>query len=281
MTLLEKLHLKSANPRKRAEPPRLTEPVRVPYGAFQFKCQVPEGLPYEIIASSNLKTWERIYSDRSQGEINFVDSDAAKLNYRFYRLTADGVLSSNMIGYVTVTLPPGFCILSNPLRPEDTRISTMFAAMPDGMTVSRFDARTHELSENKLEDRKWSNGLQRLAPGEGAIVFNPVSDYKSLSFVGEVLLGNFSVAIPAGFSLRGSMLPQPGRLDTDLEFPISEGDVVHIFDRDKQRYVFCSFLNGGWKPHPPVIAAGEGFWIAKKDGRNWMGTIPPIASHST
>ena len=271
-TLLERLHLRPGAGRT-VEPPRLYDPVRFPYGPFKFKTRIPKDVSYEIEAGRNLTAWETIASATSTGDIDFIDSDASKFSYRFYRLHANGVFSTNIIGYVTVTLPPGFSMIGNPLRSDDSRISTLLKAMPDGMTVSRFDARLHELMENTLEHGKWSNESHTLGAGEGAIVFNPSTDYKSLSFVGDVLQGTHSTPIPAGFSLRTSLAPRPGRLDTDLGFPIDEGDVVHVFDRDKQAYVLHPFTNGAWSPHPPVMGVGESFWIAKKEARNWQSNI--------
>ena len=276
-SLLQKLSLGSIGTSRQNAigPPRLVSPIRFPYGPFQFKAHVGTDVPYHVEASSNLMAWETICSGRARADMDFVDSDASKFSHRFYRLSADGVLSCNVTGYVTSTLSPGFSTVANPLRSEDSRIATLFKGMPDGMTVSRFDARTHELAENTLQRGKWSNESQALAPGDGAIVFNPGSDYRPLSFVGDVLLGNSSIPIPAGFSLRGPLVPQAGRLDTELAFPIGEGDVIHLFDRDKQSYVLCSYLNKAWTPHPPVIGVGESFWIAKKEARNWVSVFPP------
>lgn len=58
------------------------------------------------------------------------------------------------------------------------------------------------VTENVVKDGRWSNPGERLAPGEGAIFFNPTSDYKSFSFVGQVLTGNLSLPVPSGFSIR-------------------------------------------------------------------------------
>jgi hypothetical protein len=278
ISLLENLRLRRAHNKTPIEPPLLREPTRFPYGPFRFKTQLPKSTSCRVEATTNLNAWATIFSGISSGDFfEFVDSNASKSSYRFYRLTADAVLSSNIVGYVTVTLPPGFSLVANPLYSTDSRTSSLFKGMPDGTTVNKFESLTHALTENVLTRGRWTSESQNFGPGEGAIVFNPTSDYKSLSFVGDVLQGGFSIPVPAGFSLRSSLLPLPGRLDTELGFPVDDGDVVHLFDRDRQAYVLYPFNDGKWTPEAPVIGVGESFWIAKQAARNWVKTD----SHST
>jgi hypothetical protein len=109
-----------------------------------------------------------------------------------------------------------------------------------------------------------------LLPGEVAIILNPTSDVKTLNFVGEVPQGDLSLPIPAGFSIRSSLLPLPGALDTDLGFPITNGDVIHLFDREQQKYIIYTFEQNRWTPSQPVIASGEAFWVGKTAAGNWV-----------
>lgn len=75
--------------------------------------------------------------------------------------------------------------------------------------------------------------------------------------------------------MRSSPVPQPGSLAEDLEFPIADGDVVHLFDRDKQQYVLYPYENGKWTAGTPMISVGEAFWIAKTEPGNWTRNLPP------
>ena len=135
-------------------------------------------------------------------------------------------------------------------------------------SLNKFDTRLFRLAENAVEGGKWTNPSERLMPGEGAIFFNPTSDYKSFSFVGSVMQGNPSIPIPSGFSIRSSLLPQAGNLE-DLGFPIAEGDVIHLFDRDRQKYVLYPYEGGKWTEGPPLVSVGESFWVAKTEPGNW------------
>ncbi len=147
-------------------------------------------------------------------------------------------------------------------------VAEMFKGWPDGTTLNKFDTRFFKLAENEIKFEKWTNPTEQLMPGEGAIFFNPTSDYKAHSFVGDVLQGNLSVPIPGGFSIRSSLLPQPGSLD-DLDFPIANGDVIHLFDRDQQKYVLYPYEGDKWTAGLPVVSVGESFWVAKTEPGNW------------
>jgi hypothetical protein len=258
---------------KKAEPiapPELRGGRRFPYGPFQFKTQLPKGTKYTIHAATDLKTWAPIGRGIATGEaFDYIDSEAFKHSYRFYRLVTEQVESANLIGYASVTLPPGFTMLANPLEAANNTVAELFQGWPDGTTLNKFDTRFFRLTENAIKSGKWINPAEKLLPGEGAIFFNPTSDYRPLSFVGEVMQGNLSVPIPSGFSIRSSLLPQPGNLQ-DLGFPIAEGDVIHLFDRDRQKYVLHPYEAGKWTEGPPIVSVGESFWVAKTQAGNWV-----------
>jgi hypothetical protein len=251
------------------EPPVLEEPFRVPYGAFQCKAKFTSPCDYVFQASSDLKTWIEVSKGKAKQEvIEQVDSEAHKLNARFYRILAGSTQSANVLGYATVSLPPGFSMIANPFASPNT-VGDTFQGWPDGTALHRFDTRLFRLAENGVKNGKWTNPAEKLVPGEGAIFFNSTSDYKTASFVGEVLVGNLSAPVPSGFSIRSSMVPQPGNLVEDLKFPITDGDVIHLFDRERQKYVLHPYEKGQWKAGPPIIGIGESFWVAKTVSGNW------------
>jgi len=253
-----------------ASAPTLSEAVRFPYGPFRFKTRLNRGALCEFHASTDLLNWRTLAKETAAAEtLDYVDSDASKHSHRFYRVSANGVFSDNILGYASITLPPGFSLIANPLRGANNSVAELFKGWPDGTTLNKFDTRFFRLSENAVAHGKWANLSEQLLPGEGAIFFNPTQDYKSHSFVGEVLQGNLSMPIPSGFSLRSSLVPQPGQLQEDLHFPIAEEDVIHLFDRDQQRYVLYPFEGGKWTSGSPVLSLGEAFWVAKTSAANW------------
>jgi hypothetical protein len=277
--LLSRLsHLRGARSGRRQDQsvvaPVLSGAIRFPYGPFHFKTQLPKGVPYSILTSTDLLTWHPIAQDTSRLEsIDYLDSEAHKFSHRFYRVLADEVFSTNVIGYASILLPPGFSLIANPLDSPSNSLSALFAGWPDATTLNKFDTRLFRLDANAVQMGKWTHPAETLSPGEGAVFFNPTSDYKSHSFVGTVTLGNLSIPIPAGFSMRSSLVPQPGHLVDDLKFPIAEGDVIHLFDRDGQKYLVHPFEDGKWPAGPPILGVGEAFWVAKTEPGNWTRTL--------
>ena len=254
--------------------PRLGSAARFPYGPFQFKFQIAKGVPYEIQASSNLQAWDPIASAKAAGEpVDYVDSDASKFSHRFYRVLAETVFSDNVIGYASINVPPGYSMIANPLHAPSNAVSAILPDMPDDTALNKFDTHLFKLTDNTVKNEKWINPGETLSSGEGAIFFNPTSDFKIINFVGEVLQGNLLLPIASGFSIHSSQIPKPGRLHADLDFPIQEGDVVHLFDRDHQKYVIYEYDRKKWDSNPPILGVGESFWIGKTTPGNWVQNL--------
>jgi hypothetical protein len=254
-------------------PPVLTNGRRFPYGPFQFRTQLPKDTEYTIEASPDLQHWAPIHQGEATVEgCDYLDSEAFKHSYRFYRVQVEEIRSLNVIGYASVTLPPGFSMIANPLEGPCSTVAELFQGWPDGTTLNKFDTRFFRLAENSVKVGKWTNANEKLSPGEGAMFFNPTADYRSISFVGDVVQGHLSVPIPSGFSIRSSLLPLPGNLE-DLGFPIADGDVIHLYDRDRQKYVLYPYEGKKWKDGTPIVGVGESFWVAKTEPGNWIQTL--------
>lgn len=266
--LLGALLRRAASRRARLEPvaATLSEPIRVPYGAFKFKVQKTKGSVCRIVASPDLINWIPLVATLNAGD--YLDSDAPKFSHRFYRAEMEAGAWSNVIGYVSMSLPPGFSLIANPFVGTGT-VGSLFKSWPDGTTLNKFDTQLVRLVENAVVAGKWTRPNQQMSPGEGAIFFNPTEDYKTHSFVGEVSDKSITVPIPSGFSLRSSLMLKSGHLVDDLQFPISDGDTIHVFDRDRQKYTVHSFEHGTWRAGPPILSIGEAFWVAKSEAGNW------------
>ena len=253
---------------------RLGSAARFPYGPFQFKFQIAKGVSYEIQTSSNLEAWEPISSAKSADEtVEYVDSDASKFSYRFYRVLAGTVFSDNVVGYASISVPPGYSLIANPLHAPSNAVSAILPDMPDDTALNKFDTHLFRLTENAVKNGKWINPDETLSPGEGAIFLNPAIDFKIINFVGEVLQGNLLLPIATGFSIHSSQIPKSGRLQADLGFPIHEGDIVHLFDRDLQKYVIYEYDRKKWDSNPPIVGVGESFWIGKTTPGNWVQNL--------
>jgi hypothetical protein len=231
---------------------------------------LPERSEYQVQASTNLRHWTTIFARVAHtAMVQYVDTSAGNYSCRFYRVVIGRGCSTNVVGYISLNLPPGFAMIANPLLSENNTVESLFPNAPDGTTLTRFDTHQYKLIKNSCSHGKWINGHGALAQGEGAMIFNPTDVFRHLTFVGEVQQGDLSMPLPYGFSVRSSMVPVPGALDSDLNFPVVDEDVIHLFDRDRQKYVDYSFSGGRWNPEPPVVGVGEAFWVAKCKAGTW------------
>ena len=254
-----------------ASAPVLKAAIRMPYAPFKFDASLTVGCPFEVEASPDLHQWTLIFSGTAEDDLlQYVDPDASKFGVRFYRATCGGLASRNLIGYAMQTLPPGFSMVANPFRASDNTIAALFPNMPEATTLCKFDTNLFRLNNNAVKNGIWTKPGEELLPGEGAIVFNPTNNFKTLSFSGEVIQGLLENPIPAGLSIRSSLVPQSGRLHSDLGMAMTEGDVIHIFDRDQQKYVIHPYSAKAWEINEPVVAIGEAFWIGKTNPGNWV-----------
>jgi hypothetical protein len=97
--------------------------------------------------------------------------------------------------------------------------------------------------------------------------------------VGEVLQGNLSNPIVAGFNMKASQVPQSGDLATVLNYPaVPDGTVVYFWRNGA--YVTCSRTaddddNAFWTA-PAVPEVGEGFWVSQNAPTTWTRsfTVP-------
>ena len=107
-----------------------------------------------------------------------------------------------------------------------------------------------------------------ILPGEGAVIWNPGEAFRN-TLVGNVIQGELVNELPAGFSLCSSMVPQEGRLTSDLWFPAAYGDAVFFLNPDGS-YRRYDYWATGWHPEEPVVRVGEAFWSCKLAPTNWV-----------
>ena len=249
--------------------PRLSNPVRYPFGEFEFLLQASPGLELELQTSRDFKQWDtldKMTAGRKPATIS--DSKASGDNRLFYRAVA-GPLVSNVIGFVSFEVPPGHSIVTNPLLTASSHIESLFPGVPEETTLNKFNLVTFSLDKNKFIRGKWEHPTQSLLPGEGALIFNPGDTPWTARFVGEVNAQEQSMHIHAGTSLRGSVLPLAGRLDTDLDFPVQAGDVISLYSNRHEKYVEFKYTESGWAGDAPFLRLGEAFWVAKNTSAVW------------
>jgi hypothetical protein len=188
------------------------------------------------------------------------------------------VYSVNAVGYVNVTIKPGFNLISNPLTAADNTINTLFknvqGGAPEGMKVFAYRNGGFVSSQYEPLDEAFlplQNSSLSILPGEGVFVFSPAPTDKTLTFVGEVPQGNLSNPIPTGFSIRASQVPQAVKPDSiGLKAPVAgEGDKYFRYNTTKKGYDSYQYEplddawlggNAGDPPGLPVLNVGEAFF---------------------
>jgi hypothetical protein len=178
-----------------------------------------------------------------------------------------------MVGYVNLTLKPGFQLISNPLDNKNANgntISNLFAACPDGTTVYKYDGAAFSI--NGLDFGVWANPNQTLVPGEGAFVLLPAGADVTVLFVGDVPTGNLSTTIKKGLSIVSSQVPQAGLLETDLKYAPVDGDSVYQWKHASQSYSILGYDFGSWTAQPN-LAVGEAIFLSSADDKTWTRTF--------
>jgi hypothetical protein len=189
------------------------------------------------------------------------------------------VYSVNAVGYVNLTVKPGFQMIANPLMAEDNTVEALLtSAVPDGTIIYKFDAGSGTFQINQFIATApgqgiWTISGMELMPGEGAFIYNP-GDAITITFVGDVPQGDLSQDIPMGLSIQASQVPQAGALDADLGYPAQDGDIVYQFNEDAQTYDINQVIDAGgtiiWTlGQPPSLDVGESVFVSKQQAATW------------
>lgn len=179
---------------------------------------------------------------------------------------AQAVYSVNIVGYVNVDVPVGFSMIANQLdNKKGNMLGDLITSAVTGTTIYKFDGAGFS-SSIFIEGLGWSPDAS-LAPGEGAFI-NVVAATK-LTFVGEVMTGPQTLAIPANFSIKSSILPISEPLDgVGVNFPAQTGDTVYFFRGGN--YASAIFIEGlGFSPEAKPNV-GESFFVNKGAAANWV-----------
>jgi len=185
---------------------------------------------------------------------------------------AQTVYSVNAVGYVNVTLAAsGYTLVANPLVAETNTIAVLFDAAVNGTVIYKFDAASGaylpSISKNKITG-KWNDTTTTLLPGEGVFVKNPAATNVTITFVGEVMQGSLTNALPAGYSIASSQVPQSDTLDA-LGYPKTKGDVVYKYVAGAYASFSVNKITGNWSPSVPSVAVAEAFFVKKAAAAEW------------
>lgn len=87
---------------------------------------------------------------------------------------------------------------------------------------------------------------------------------------------NATNPIPAGYSLKSSIIPQAGLLQTQLGYPTGLGDGAFLWNGVGYDSFSYDPDLGAWTPNEPTIAVAQGFWLFNNGAaKNWVRNFTP------
>src|SRR5207249_6913151 len=181
------------------------------------------------------------------GSFAYTDTSATP-SVRFYRasISSSGQQSCNVVGYVDRTMPAGDSMHCNPLNASDNRVLILFWGVPDGTTIYKYDDSSQAWIINQFVFGQWSDPNMTFVPGEGLLFRNSSGGTLNVSFMGEVAQGYGVNPVPNLQSIRSSIVPQAGRVLTDLHLPVINGDTVTRMINGSN--VTYTYSGGTWSP---------------------------------
>ena len=193
--------------------------------------------------------------------------------------------TSNVVGYVNVDLVPGWNLIANPLDAGEANTLDLVTA-PVGSSAYKMVNGAYQIavrSTDELGDY-WDPWDITFEPGEGLFVNIAGTEPVTVTFVGECVVGNHSIDLPAGWSLVGNPIPTAGAIvdgiDTlGLDGAVAPGDAIYFFDSATQSYNIYSRSSDDsgeyWDPYDVNIsvAVGQGFFVNKAAASTWTRTF--------
>jgi hypothetical protein len=186
------------------------------------------------------------------------------------------VVSVNMVGYVNLSLPPGLSLIANPLYYTNNTVAFWWPNAPDGAQVLKYlpESGDYEVSTFDGISSAWSNPDFEIGIGQGFFFRNTSSEAVVQTFVGEVLQGTLVNSLPAGWSMKGSLVPQAGSINSLHNSPGRDGEVFKFWVNDGQGggdYIVSVYsgADGAWVPDLS-LGVGQGFWIEKQQAQDWV-----------
>lgn len=179
------------------------------------------------------------------------------------------------VGYINLTVAPGYSLFSHPLIPELTNqtVAKQLAFMPDGISLFKADGNGF-IANNFLDG--WSDSEMTLTLGEGWFFHNPAADPFVVTLVGGVVAGRVINRLPPGHSICANIIPQGGLLSTTLYFPRTPGAKIFRYDRPSESYLAHQFEDMEWFPVEPEVAVSEAFWVREPVEQDWVREFSPI-----
>jgi hypothetical protein len=243
-----------------------------------FTCLLnsPTGATCLVEVSENLIDWTTFASldiPAAGGSTRLTDTNAATLDHRFYRASSGTNRSANAVGYVRRLFKSGWSQMANPLNNSPNRSDHILAEAPDNTTAFIWPSSAYTIF-SFIDGIGWDPSGFSVNPGSGIfILLAPTPGFTNV-FVGEIPQGRLTNSLSRGWNMVSSIVPQAGRLTTDLSFPASDGDSFYFYRNDSTRrgYEIANFetATDGWDPFQPVLSIGDSCWLYCQTAKLWI-----------
>jgi len=176
------------------------------------------------------------------------------------------VYSVNAVGYINVVCKPGFNLIANQLIASNSTVLALFPNVPSGTQILKWTGTQFAPNGYDADFGAWDDDTQTLRPGEAAFFRNPTTTNITVTFVGDVPQGNLTNQVPQNYSLKSSIVPQAGLIQSALGYTPSDGDQVlrwtNAYPATTSRYYTSSYdaSFGEWDVEPNLFV-GEGFFL--------------------
>jgi len=134
---------------------------------------------------------------------------------------AQNVYSLNVVGYINLTMAPGYNLIANQLVGADTTLNTVFGTgySQDGYQVITWNSTTQGFNQPDTfytagtagtagwYDSSFATSTTSVAPGKGVFFYNPTSSSTPVTLVGQVTQGTNSISLGAGYSFVSTIPP--------------------------------------------------------------------------
>lgn len=201
---------------------------------------------------------------------------AAALSAGLFASSAQ-VYSVNTVGYINLTLTPGYNLICNQLTNGNNSINVAFTnGVVDGMTIAAWAGTGFGDPDQYYDGFGWfapdgvTPSTRILVPGMGYLVNNPLASANvTITLLGDVPQGSSTTTIANGYGFYGSVVPVVSGLSTN-GFPSVDGMTYSTFSgvpaphySDPFQYYagFGWYMPDGVTPTDPAPAVGQGFVI--------------------
>ncbi len=228
--------------------------------------------------------------DPIRGFGSFTDPNISGVTNRFYRAYSN-TQCSQVIGFINMAIPPGTNLIANQFsqisdneHPQNTANwligflqydAPSYPSLPDNTEIRNWNGHGFDVDTYYDEQRDWlPNGDNTLLPGQAAFFVNRTSSTITVPFTGLVAQGTITKAISPGTNFVSSILPQAGRIHSDLGYNPNNGDQVLLWNGASYSNHTYSASTQTWSGGEPTIAVGQGFLLVASNANLWTQDFP-------